>query len=118
MKKPIATIPYDDVDFKWVVHHYDIHLAGSCIYNGKLCSFQTISDPEWNEEEDEWELPEVNVYPLSWKERLEYRWSQFKFEQSVGYHWSYRDGKRGENFKYRKPQWFYKWLFKMYFKLK
>lgn len=40
MKKLIKILPYNDVNFKWVSNHFDVHLNGSCVYGGELCEFE------------------------------------------------------------------------------
>jgi hypothetical protein len=116
---PIATILYDDVKFKFITNHYDVHLNGTCIFNGELCEFEN-EYPDYNEEKDDWEEMFVKIYKLSRREKFEWRKKQFLFEQAVGYHWSYpnKNEKGRGSFYYRKPKWFYKLLFKWYYKYK
>lgn len=117
MKKLITTIPYDKVKFKWICNHWDVHLNGTCLYNGELCEFEN-DYPEYNEENDEWSEMMVRIYQLDIKDKLMWMKRQWSFEKCVGYHWSYdNNGKRGKNFHYRKPTWFYKRLFNWYYNL-
>jgi hypothetical protein len=114
--KKIADVKYEDVDFKFVSDHWDVHLNGTCIYNGELCEFKN-QYPDYNEETDEWEDMIVEIYQLNLSEKMNWYKRQFLFERCVGYHWSYRNKKRMDRFYYRNPQWLYKYLFKMYYKL-
>lgn len=94
----ITSIPYSEVDFRFISNHYDIHINGTCIYNGKLCVFK-CDIPTYNHETDEYNEIFVNIYRLSFLEKLKWRWKQFKFEQMVGYHWSYPHRKNGVIFR-------------------
>ena len=78
-------INYDDVDFVWVSDHYDIHLRGLCRHNGELCEFET-----------DWESEKVEIKPLSVPQKLRWLLSKKLFEWFVGYHWTYKNGKRME----------------------
>lgn len=117
VKNLIATIPYKEVKFKWVSTHYDVHLNGTCIYNGELCEFEN-KYPDYNEEIDEFEEMQVKIYQLDLLNKLKWIKSQLVFEKCVGYHWSYDNNKRGKSFHYRNPEWFYKLLFNWFYKLK
>ena len=115
--KKIADINYENVEFRFISNHYDVHLNGTCIYNGELCEFKN-QYPDFNEETDEWEEMIVEIYQLTFKEKFEWYKRQWMFENCVGYHWTYPQRKEGKSFYYRKPQWLYKRLFKLYYKLK
>jgi hypothetical protein len=115
--KKIADVNYDKVKFKFISNHWDIHLNGTCIYNGELCEFKN-KYPDYNEETDDWEEMIVEIFQLNLKEKLAWYKKQWLFEKCVGYHWSYKNGKRGKSFYYRKPQWLYKKIFNLYYKLK
>ena len=111
----IKTLPYSEVNFRWVSNHYDIHLDGSCIYNGELCQFKT-EYPEFDEEKDEWKDAMTEIYKLNWLGKLKWMCKQWLFEKCVGYHWSYGNGNcKRQSFYYRKPQWLYKKLFNWYY---
>lgn len=64
--KLIATIPYNQVNFKFITNHYDIHYSGTCIYNSNLCEFKSI--PEFDEE-GEWIKDDVEIYSLTENEK-------------------------------------------------
>lgn len=117
MKKLIKILPYEEVKFKWVSNHWDVHLNGTCIYNGELCEFEN-KYPEYDEETDEWEEMRVKIYQLDFLSKLKWIKQQWAFEKCVGYHWSYIDGKRGAGFHYRKPEWLYKKIFNWFYQLK
>jgi len=111
---PIAILPYDEVDFKFVCNHYDVHLNGSCVYNNKLCEFINVY-PEYNEEKDEFEEMFVKIYTLNWIEKIRWLRRQWLFEVCIGNHWSYGGGKKGNDFGHRKPKWLYDMLFRLYY---
>ena len=112
--EPIKILPYDKVQFKFITNHYDVHLNGSCLYENSICEFKS-EYPNYNEETDEWDEQWVKIYKLNWIEKLKWVWKQWLFEKCVGYHWSYRNGKRGKSFYYRKPKWLYVWIFNRYY---
>ena len=114
--KLLAKIPYSEVKFRWVANHWDLHLQGTCVYENKLCMFQT-EEPDYDEEKDEWETPYSEIYELSWLEKLQWIKNQWLFEKCVGYHWTYPIRKEKRGFYYRKPQWLYKKLFNIYYKI-
>lgn len=100
----IAIIPYDLADWVWVSNHYDIHLSGLLLYEGELCKFETN------------ELTDVIVYRMSMVEKLKAIIDKKMFEWCVGYHWSYPEREQGIEFHWRKPHWFYRLLYFLYFK--
>ena len=105
-------IPYEKVKFKFISDHYDVHLNGTCIYNNQLHEFKNKDD------EDDYENMFVEIYKLSFSEKIKWYFTQLSFELCVGYHWSYSKGKRGKRFYYRKPIWFYEFLFSFYYQIK
>jgi hypothetical protein len=106
----IATLSYDDIDFVWVNNHYDVHISGLCKLGFSLFYFKTI-----NHDSDEELMCEV--YMLSTVEEIKWKLKKFFFEQMVGYHWTYPK-RKNNHFHYRKPEWLYKILFKLYYKIK
>jgi hypothetical protein len=112
--KLITTIKYNEVDFKFISSHYDLHLDGTCLYNKKLCQFKTILG-DWNKEKDEWEYDFCQIYELNLKEKIKWKLRQKKFEWMVGYHWTYPK-KKDTHFHYRKPKWLYVFLFNLFYK--
>lgn len=115
--KKIADVNYNEVKFRFISNHYDVHLNGTCIYNGELCEFKN-EYPDYDEETDEWKEMVVEIYQLTLQEKLRWYKRQWLFEKCVGYHWSYNNNKRGGYFHYRKPQWLYKRIFNLYYKRK
>ena len=105
----IVTLPYNEVDFVWISSHYDVHLEGLCKMGNTLFWFKTI-DPEDDN-------IKCGIYMLSFWEEMKLRMRKFFFEQMVGYHWSYPQ-KKNSHFHYRKPEWLYKRLFKLYYAIK
>ena len=59
----IKTLPYNEVKFRWISNHYDVHLNGTCMYNGDLCEFEN-KYPGYNEETDDCEEMFVKIYKL------------------------------------------------------
>lgn len=106
----IATLSYDDIDFVWVNNHYDVHISGLCKLGFSLFYFKTI-----NHDSDEELMCEV--YMLSTVEEIKWKLKKFFFEQMVGYHWTYPK-RKNSHFHYRKPEWLYMILFKLYYKIK
>ena len=107
MRKLIATIPYEEVKFKYVSNHWDVHLKGTCIYNNQVCEFE-------NDYPTDDEPMLVRIYEVDVIKKLNNIKKQFMFERCVGYHWSYPN-RKNTSFHYRKPKWLYKLLFKMYY---
>jgi hypothetical protein len=93
-------------DIIYVSSYYDGPLEGLTKYKGKLCKFLCVDDDEYYY---------YDIYSLTAWEKIKELWKKKKFELCVGYHWSYKNGKRASGFYYRKPQWLYKWLFRMYY---
>lgn len=113
----LLKIPYENVDFKFISSHYDVHLKGTCIYNNELCEFNN-EYPEYDENTDDYKDMFVEIYKLNWISKIKWYWKQWLFEQCVGYHWSYPFRKYGFSFYYRKPKWLYVKLFNWYYKCK
>jgi hypothetical protein len=109
----IATLPYDELDFVWVNNHYDVHLSGLCRLGFTFFYFKTNHEDLYD---DDKELT-CEVYMLSWMEEIKWKLKKFFFEQMVGYHWSYPK-RKNSHFHYRKPEWLYKGLFWLYYKIK
>lgn len=108
--KKIATLPYEDVKFVWVASHYDFHLKGLCEMGRTLFWFET-------QIEGDYEKVTCDIYMLSFWDEIKLRFRKFRFEQMVGYHWTYPN-RKNKGFYYRKPVWLYKFLFKLHYSLK
>jgi hypothetical protein len=114
-KKLLKILPYDEVDFRFISNHYDVHLNGTCMLDGKICEFEN-EYPEYDDEKDDFKEMFVKIYKLDFINKLKWRWQQWKFEKCIGYHWTYPYRKNGERpFRYRNPKWFYVWLFNRYY---
>lgn len=112
MKRELVKIlPYNDVDFRWISSHYDVHLNGSCMFNRSLHEFENDYPEDYDSE------MMVRIYKLDLLSKLKWYWKQWLFEKRVGYHCSYKKGKRGKSFYYRKPKWLYARIFNWYYKL-
>jgi hypothetical protein len=85
----IKTLSYNEVKFRWISDHYDVHLKGTCMYNGELCEFENEC-PNYNEETDDCEEMFVKIYKIDLISKLKCYWKQWKFEKCIGYHWTYR----------------------------
>lgn len=114
--KHITTILYNEVKFKFISNHYDVHLEGTCIFNNETCYF-TNKYPEYDEDTACWEEMFVKIYKLTFKEKIKFAFKQKMFELCIGYHWTYPYRKQGASFYYRKPKWLYVWLFDTYYKV-
>ena len=110
----IVTLPYDEVDFVWVSNHYDVHLEGLCKMGNTLFWFKTNNYPNHFAFD---ENLKCDIYMLSFLEEMKLRLRKFFFEQMVGYHWSFPK-RKNSHFHYRKPEWLYKRLFKLYYTIK
>jgi len=113
----VATIEYNKVNFRWIQSHWDIHLAGTCTYNGEICFFKTQQD-EYDSVAEEFLNITVKIFKLTLIEKIKLVMRQWFFEKCVGYHNTYGVKGKKRNFYYRTPQWFYKLLFRLYYKLK
>ena len=40
-------IRYEEVTFHYITSHYDYHISGSCVYNGKIALFKTIDETDY-----------------------------------------------------------------------
>lgn len=104
MNQRIAILFYSQVEFVWVSDHWDHHLNGLCRYNNKLCEFQ------WSYFHEK-----VKIYKLGFFSKIKWLIRKKLFEWMVGYHWTYKNGTRNAKFGYRKPYWFFKILFNLYY---
>ena len=105
--KEIAKLAYQDVNFIFILDHYDLHLEGTCRYNKRLSYFKTEID-------DNLEPLFVRIFRLSVFGIIRQKIQQTLFEKCVGYHWTYP---RNTQFYYRKPQFLYVLLFKLYYQV-
>jgi hypothetical protein len=112
--KHFATLPYDEIDFVWVGNHYDVHLSGLCKMGNTLFYFKTINYEDLYDDDKDLMC---EIYDLTFWEDVRWRLKKFFFEQMVGHHWSYPK-RKNSHFHYRKPQWLYKFLFKLYYTIK
>lgn len=104
---PIKIVKESDVEYRFITNFYDHPLKGSCYYLGKLYYFRRKEDSDY-----------LYLFHLNNSGERKWKLKQFFFEQCVGYHWSWYPKNRSERFRYRKPEWLYKLLFKLYYKLK
>jgi hypothetical protein len=95
---------YKEMNFVWVSSHWDIHLKGLCIEEGKLQRFKTDYDTEL-----------CTIYPLTTKEKFIWLFKKKMFEWCVGYHWTYPHRKTGNLYHRRKPVWIHKGLVWLYY---
>ena len=100
----IDVLPHNQLEFRWVSDHWDVHLNGTCIYDGSLCEFKKFDD-----------ILFYKIYKLGLLSKLKWYWKQWLFELCVGYHWSYSDDKGRTSFLFRKPTWLYTMLLKLYY---
>jgi len=80
----IKTIPYNEVKFRWIRNHYDIHLNGTCIFNDNLCEFKN-DNPDNHPDED---IIMLKIYKLDLMGKIKWYLMQWKFEMCIGYHWT------------------------------
>lgn len=118
----------DEINIVWVTNFWDIPLAGLCRYKGRLCKFNCVEQGYWEPieeegvDEDDWDDRWIEsiyeVTSLTWREKIQWKIRQKKFEFFVGKHWSYKNGKRGAAFGTKRPKWFVKWAFNWYYSRK
>lgn len=113
--KLAAKISYESVDSRWVSQHWDLHLQGICYFNGEICEFKTIY-PDFDDDKGDWSETIVMIYNLTLLEKIKWVIRQSLFEFCIGKHYSRKNGKWGERFKYRRPEWVYRILFRLYYK--
>ena len=87
----MGIVPYEEVKFSWITDHYDIHLTGFCVYEGKRCKFTTMNY-EYTEENNS-PLLLCKIEHLSKFEIFVSNIDQTLFELLVSKRWSYKDGK-------------------------
>jgi hypothetical protein len=92
MSKPqtMKKMRYEDVKFRFITNHYDVHLSGTCSYNGRIARFKNLdpyADKMW-----------CQITELNFVERTKERLRQLWFEICVGKHWTYPDRKNGARF--------------------
>ena len=104
---PIKMVKESEVEYRFVSNYYDHPLKGTCYYLGKLYYFRRKDDGNY-----------LYLFPLNHHQERKWKLKQFFFEQCVGYQWSWYPKNRSLGFYYRKPQWLYKILFKLYYKFK
>lgn len=105
----IGKVKYEDLKVEFVSNYYDGPLSGLCKFGDRLCYFQLL---DW--ERKDWEY---EIYDLTFKEKSCKLINKKVFEWCVGYHWTYKEGKRTNYFYTRKPEWLYKLLFKFYYRV-
>ena len=92
---------------------------GTCIYNNNICLFKGDCDYVKKEipiEDEEYDIIYTyEVYSLNIFEKIKWLYKQKMFEWCVGYHFTYTNNRRLNQFYYRNPKWFYKLIFKWYF---
>ena len=104
-------VKQQEMKYVWIEDHYDYHLSGSCLRNGKLCRFE-IDD--WGV--DDWITPSFLVYQLTTGQKISWKIRQKMFEWSIGYHWTYKDGKlMASSYGHRRPKWLWNSIFKTYY---
>ena len=47
METNVIRVKYDDMQFHYITSHYDLHWAGTCIYNGKIAEFVTRDETDY-----------------------------------------------------------------------
>jgi len=112
--KLICKQKYEEVKFRHIINHWDIHMYGTCYYNDELCYF--ISDMDAMYEGNE---VYCEIYKLTLIEKIKCEVGRKLFEWFVGYHSTIKNGKYiHDTFYYRKPQWLFKMLCEFYYKSK
>lgn len=117
-------ITHQDFEYLWIKHSFDFPRDGLCYYKGELCAFlgYDVANPKYNPtcecEDCECEnvyLARYAIFRLSTTQKIKALLQKWAFEIFVGTHCSYRNGMRRGHFYYRKPEWLFKGLFKLYY---
>jgi hypothetical protein len=105
-------IPYEETQFVFVTNHWDIHLKGYCIYEGKWAIFEAHDDTDYEEmsanckycsgrstDDDDCDCENYTdvicfITPLTLRERTRARLHKWWFEFCVGSGWSFTLGKK------------------------
>lgn len=40
-------VPYESMKFHYITNHYDYHLSGTCIHNGRIALFQSQDETDY-----------------------------------------------------------------------
>ena len=104
---PIEIVKDSQVEYRFISSYHDEPLEGSCYYLGKLYYFRRKEGTD-------------HLFLITLNKNGERKWKlrQLWFELCVGYHWSWYPKNRSKGFYYRKPEWLYKILLDIYYRLK
>ncbi len=97
----------NNIDLVFVTSFYDKPLYGLCKHNNKLAKFSADHEEEG-----------YTIYPLSSIEKIKCLINKKLFELCVGKHYTYKNNKPIDIFRWRKPIWLHKKLFNIYYKVK
>lgn len=111
MRESLKMVDDNQVEYRFISSYYDLPLKGICYHLGVLYEFQRVQMEEYFDDY-------LELYSLNLFEKTKWILRQWWFETCVGYHWSWYPKNRSKGFYYRKPQWLYKLLMKLYYKLK
>lgn len=109
--EPFKVVEDTKVEYRFISNYYDVPLNGICYYLGILYEFERAPLEEYFDDC-------LHLYKLTAWQEFKWKLKQKLFEICVGYHWSWYPKNRGNLFHFRKPEWFYKKLFKLYYKFK
>lgn len=114
-----VVVDYYKCNFVFVSSHYDIHLHGTCMHEGKLWEFTTHDNTDYRRMQSACPSCSGNddadctcesfsevvcvLTPLTFLQRLRWKFRQKMFEICVGYHWSYPHRANGVRFINKRP---------------
>jgi hypothetical protein len=102
----IAKVPSNEIKFKWICDHYDIHLHGTCYYNNEVCEFKVDDNND----------DIYRIYKLNHRGKIRWWLRQKMFEFMIGYSWTYKKGKRLWNTGHdKRPEWLRRVFHKVYY---
>ena len=101
----VCTVPYAEMQWVWITDYYDVPLQGLCRYHGRLYRFEAA-----NEEGEMY-----RVYSLTRPERCRWMARKWLFELAIGRHWSYPAREQGVRFRWRRPVWLWRYVFRAYY---
>ena len=107
------TFEYLEMNFFFISLFYDVPLSGLCKVNNKIHTFSIVSFDAHLTSNDGKLF--YNVYELSSIEKLKQILKKWGFELCVGTHMSYPQRAQKRYYHMRKPYWFWKRLFNLYY---
>tara|TARA_Y100000034_G_scaffold34222_1_gene41919 strand:- start:2588 stop:2947 length:360 start_codon:yes stop_codon:yes gene_type:complete len=100
-----------EIEIIFVSGFYDWPLTGICKFKGKTYKFKRVFDEQIEDYNEYMILIKLNTI-----QRLREWCKRTYFGICVGFHEHYKNGKRYTYYHARKPRWFWKRLFNLYYR--